>query len=216
MLAIAALEGWYITALDVKSAFLYGQLDEEIYMEQPEGFKVPGKEDYVLRLRRAIYGLKQAAHAWYKELVKSMELLHFKRLSTDTGIFIFRTADGNFVIMIAYVDDILFMGPKRKLVDQKKAEFMAKWECHDLGEPKEFLRMRILRKNGKIYLDQAAYLEKVLQRFGMADCHAARTPMPEGWRPEPNPDPVDEKLRHLFQSVIGSLLYLMLAPQSHG
>jgi hypothetical protein len=210
MLAVAALEDWYVTALDVKSAFLYGKLDEEIYMEQPEGFKVPGKEHMVLRLRRAIYGLKQAAHAWYKELVKSMELLHFKRLSTDTGIFIFHTADSGFVIMIAYVDDILFMGPNRKLVDKKKGEFMAKWECRDLGEPKEFLRMHIIRRNGKIYLDQSAYLEKVLQRFGMADCHSARTPMPEGWRPEPNPDPVDDKLRQLFQSVIGSLLYLML------
>ena len=179
MLAIAALENRYITALDVKSAFLYGKLDEEIYMDQPEGFKIPGKEGYVFRLRRAIYGLKQAAHAWYKELVKSMELLHFKRLSTDTGIFIFRTADGGFVIMIAYVDDILFMGPNRKLVDKKKGEFMAKWECQNLGKPTEFLQMRILRKNGKIYLDQNAYLEKVLQWFGMADCHAAKTPLPE-------------------------------------
>ncbi len=68
LFALAALENWHMTALDVKTAFLYGQLDEEIYMEQPEGFKVKGQELKVLRLRRAIYGLKQASLAWWKEL----------------------------------------------------------------------------------------------------------------------------------------------------
>ena len=64
MLALSALKGWHISRLDVKTAFLYGKLDEELYMEQPEGFKFPGKENKVMRLKRAIYGLKQAALAW--------------------------------------------------------------------------------------------------------------------------------------------------------
>ena len=110
MLALAALEDWYITGVDVKTAFLYGKLDEEIYMEQPEGFKIKGQETKVFRLLRALYGLKQASHAWYKELVESVKLFGFKRLLTDTGIFIFRDEKGDFVILIAYVDDILFMG----------------------------------------------------------------------------------------------------------
>ena len=90
MLALAALNDWVIMGVDVKTAFLYGKLDEEIYMEQPEGFKVKGHEDKVFRLRRAIYGLKQASQAWYKELVESVKQFGFKRLSTDTGIFIYR------------------------------------------------------------------------------------------------------------------------------
>ena len=210
MLAITAIEQWYITGVDVKTAFLYGKLEEEIYMRQPEGFVIPGKEHKVYRLLRAIYGLKQASRAWYMELVKSLKLLGFKRLQTDAGIFIFRDERGNFVVVIAYVDDILFAGPNRKLVDSKKKEFMKRWECRDLENPKEFLRMRIRRDAKHIYLDQSAYLGTVLNRFQMMDCRVAKTPMVEGYKPLPNTGPVDPKRRALFQSIIGSLLYLML------
>jgi len=143
LFALAALENWHMTALDVKTAFLYGQLDEEIYMEQPEGFKVKGQEFKVLRLRRAIYGLKQASLAWWKELDKSVRKLGFKRLYADAGIFVCRHKDSTILVMLAYVDDILFMGPNKSLLMSKKALFMEQWECRDLGECKEFLQMRI-------------------------------------------------------------------------
>ena len=210
MLALAALENWFITAIDVKTAFLYGKLDEEIYMEQPEGFKIQGKEQKVFRLLRAIYGLKQASNAWYKELVESAKTLGFKRLSTDTGIFIHRATNDEFVIMIAYVDDVLFVGPNRKLVIAKKEEFKLMWECRDLGEPSSFLQMQIRRQGNIIRLDQTAYLKMVLERFEMMDCRVADTPMVEGYKPLPNEGPVNAQLRQQYQSVIGSLLYLML------
>ncbi len=99
-----------MTALDVKTAFLYGQLDEEIYMEQPEGFKVKRQEFKVLHLRCAIYGLKQASLAWWKELDKSVRKLGFKRLYADTGIFVCQHKDSTILIMLAYVDDIFVHG----------------------------------------------------------------------------------------------------------
>ena len=210
LLATAALENWDISALDVKTAFLYGQLDEEIYMEQPEGFKVRGQEDKVLRLLRAIYGLKQASLAWWKELDKSFKELGFKRLYADAGLFVYRHADGTIVIVIAYVDDIIFLGKNKSLIASKKAEFMKRWECRDLGECKEFLRMRITRKDGKILLDQTAYLQKVLERFGMVNARFAATPLPAGYKPIPNEGPADSTIRSKYQSVIGSLLYIML------
>jgi hypothetical protein len=210
LFATAALENWYISALDVKTAFLYGKLDEEIYMEQPEGFKVKGQEDKVLRLRRALYGLKQAALAWWKELDQSVQQLGFKRLYADAGLFVCRHNDGTILVMIAYVDDILFMGPNKSLLASKKALFMEQWECRDLGDCKEFLRMRIQRKNGKIYLDQTAYLLKVIERFGITNARYTATPLPAGYKPLDNPDPADPSIRSKFQSVIGSLLYIML------
>ena len=88
MFALAALNEWHISGLDVKTAFLYGKLDEEIYMEQPEGFKIPGQERKVLCLRRAIYGLKQASIAWWRELANSLKSMGFKRLYSDAGIYI--------------------------------------------------------------------------------------------------------------------------------
>jgi len=91
ILAMAALENWVAYGLDVRNAYLYGELDEEIYMEQPEGFRVPGKEDFVLRLRRALYGLKQAGLAWWRALKQSMEELGSTSLTSDAGVFIYRS-----------------------------------------------------------------------------------------------------------------------------
>ena len=88
ILALAVLENWTIEAVDVKSAFLYGPLEEEIYMEQPMGFVIKGKEHLVLRLLRALYGLKQGARVWWIELDKSLKSFGFKRLYADAGIFV--------------------------------------------------------------------------------------------------------------------------------
>lgn len=210
ILAFAALNNWCLEALDVKTAFLYGELDEEIYMSQPQGFERKGEEQKVLRLRKAIYGLKQAALAWWKQLSDSLKLLGFTRLYSDSGIFIHQHHDDTLVVILAYVDDIMITGPNPMIVKQKKKLFMDKWECRDLGECKEFLRMRILRKNGKIYLDQTAYLQKVLVRFGMTNAKPARTPLPTGYKPEVSAILSTPDLRSRYQSVIGSLLYLML------
>jgi len=143
ILALAVLEKWKIEGLDVKSAFLYGTLDEELYMEQPQGFKVPGNERKVLHLKKAIYGLKQAARAWWHELDRSLKALSFSRLYADAGIFIAKHADGTMVIILMYVDDIILTGPNTTQVVSKKKLFMDKWECCDLGECREFLCMRI-------------------------------------------------------------------------
>ena len=167
MLALAALENWYITGLDVQSTYLYGKLDEEIYMEQPEGFAAPGQERKVLRLWCALYGLKQAGLAWWCTLNESLKELGFERLKSEAGIFIYKKKGTNVVVGIIYIDDALFCGPNKAVVDSIKAQFMHKWECRDLGEPKEFLRMHITRKGCTIHLDQCAYLQKVIERCSM-------------------------------------------------
>jgi len=139
MLALATLENWYITGLDIRSAYLYGKLDEEIYMEQPKGFAVPGQERKVLCLWCALYGLKQASLAWWHTLNESLKELGFEHLKSEAGIFFYKKKGTNIVIGIIYVDDALFCGPNNAVVDAIKAQFMHKWECRDLGEPNEFL-----------------------------------------------------------------------------
>ena len=104
LLAIAALEDWHLQALDIKSAYLYGNLDEEFYMEQPEGFQM--EKGKVWQLCKVLYGLKQGAVAWWKECDKSMHNFHFKRSLSDASVFIF--IEGNkIVIAINYVDNAL-------------------------------------------------------------------------------------------------------------
>ena len=209
ILALAALENWHIEGVDVKSAYLYGLLDEEIFMEQPEGFAVRGQEHKVIRLRRALYGLKQAGLAWWRSLDASMSEIGFKRLHSDAGIFI-HTSNKGTVVAVVYVDDALFCGSNTPHLRELKARFMKKWECRDLGDVSEFLRMRIKRVGREIHIDQVDYLQKVLERCGMENAKSAPTPLPEGYIPKPNVEVADPALRKRFQTVIGSLLYLMI------
>src|ERR1700733_14823667 len=210
MFALARLEGMYMTGIDVKTAFLYGKLDEEVYMSQPEGFVLKGRERKVMQLKRALYGLKQAALAWWKELESFMKTIGFRRTSSDAGIFVYKDKKGRQVIAIVYVDDGLFMGLDKKLVNEKKNACMKHWEYHDTGNVNEFLGMRITQNVQTITIDQQQYLKKVLERFNMINAKIAPTPLPSGYSPIENKDPLNPVLRQQYQSVIGSLLYLML------
>ena len=149
MLALAALQDWYLTGLDVRNAYLYGELEEELYMEQPEGFKINGQEHKVLHLNRALYGLKQAGLAWWQMLSKSIKQLGFTCLTSDSGLYVYRQGN-NLVVVIVYVDNAIFCGPNKALVHDLKNKFMAKWECCDLGDIKEFLCMNITRDGSNI------------------------------------------------------------------
>src|SRR6266851_2473904 len=212
MVALAALKNWHITGLDVKTAFLYGELDEELYMEQPEGFKVKGHEGKVLRLKRAIYGLKQAALAWWKPLDKSMGELGFTCLRSDSGIFVNKDQS---IIVIVYVDDVLFLGTDKQKLLKIKELFMKQWECRDLGDAQEFLHMCIRQKDGKIYLNQTTYLQKVIEHFNLQNAKPALTPLPKGYQPSPVKENASVTLHSKYQQVIGSLLYIMLGTQPY-
>jgi hypothetical protein len=209
ILALAALKNWKISGLDVKSAYLYGILDEEIYMEQPEGFVNPVHPKKVLRLLRALYGLKQAGLAWWRAMKQSMEDLGFKCLNSDAGIFLYKKKDA-LCIAVVYVDDCFFTGLDDAINQQLKGAFMKKWECRDLGELSEFLGMRIVRNSSKIHIDQCAYLKIVLERCGIQNSKRAATPLPAGYVPTKSEMVASPELRSKYQTVIGSLLYLML------
>ena len=209
ILALAALNKWYIQAVDVHNTYLYGKLDEEIYMEQPEGFHVKGQENKVYWLHRALYGLKQAGLVWWCELDKSMSQLGFKRIQSDASIFICRTKS-TYIIAVVYVDDALFCGPDLTLITKVKKQFTDKWECRDLGEPMEFLRMCILHRDNVIMIHQSDYLRKVLECLRLLNTKAAPTPLPAGYHAIPNDAEVDTTLHSRYQMVIGSLIYLMI------
>jgi hypothetical protein len=153
--------------------------------------------------------LKQAALAWWKELESSMKRLGFKRTASDAGVF-FKYVNGTLVVVIVYVDDAIFFGKSIEAVKKVKKTFMDMWECRDLGEAREFLRMKIRREGRKIFLDQTAYLDKVVERFGMSNARGAQTPLPGGYVPEESKGQCDPEFRQKYQSIIGSLLYIML------
>ena len=117
-----------------------------------------------------------------------MKQLGFEGLISDAGLFIWKNKHG-FVITVIYVDDALFCGPNKALVQELKEKFMKRWECWDLGDVTKFLRMKVHRDGSKINLDQCAYLETVLEHCGMQNCKSAATPLPAGYMLEPvSPD----------------------------
>jgi Reverse transcriptase (RNA-dependent DNA polymerase) len=110
IVALATLQHWHMSSIDVKTAFLYRELDKKLFMEQPEGFKKKGQEHKVFHLKRALYGLKQAALQWWRALDKSMEAMGFKCLKSDSGVFVLMRSGRPEVIVIVYVDDAVFLG----------------------------------------------------------------------------------------------------------
>jgi Reverse transcriptase (RNA-dependent DNA polymerase) len=139
-----------------------------------------------------------------------MEAMGFKCLKSDSGVFVLMCSGRPEIIVIVDVDDAVFLGRQKHLVNNYKECFMRTWECHDLGEIKEFLKMRINCLKSVITLDQKDYLMTVLKRFNMHNVKKVSTPLPSGYIPVPNKSPVDKKLHTKYQQVIGSLLYLMI------
>ncbi|KAE9298585.1 hypothetical protein PR003_g23199 [Phytophthora rubi] len=166
LLTIAALLDLEIHQMDVKTAFLNGFLEEEIYMAQPEGFQIPGKEHLVCKLLKSLYGLKQAPRVWYKTLSAFLESLGFHKLIKDSCVFK-RTVNGVTCYIAVYVDDLLIIAPTPALVDELKSALKKRFSMTDLGEVKYLLGWSIQRdrKNRTIFIHQHKYATKVLDRF---------------------------------------------------
>jgi Reverse transcriptase (RNA-dependent DNA polymerase) len=138
-----------------------------------------------------------------------MKVLGFKRLNSDARIFMCQEGT-KLIVAVVYVDDAMFFGKTKKLVDKKKALFMNKWECCDLGEVKEFLCMRVKRQGLDITINQVDYLKKVLEWFQMTNAKVTQTPLPSNWDPKENKGKATAAEITCYQSIIGSLLYLMI------
>ena len=203
--------------MDVKSAFLNGVLDEEIYMEQPQGFTVTGQENKVCRLDKAIYGLKQASRAWNIQFHGVLTELGFKRTSSDAGVYVYvmpSTRGDGPLIVILYVDDITIMGASIEAVKRLKADLEKRYEMTDLGEIESYLGVRIIRDRSKkrIQINQSGYVKDVLDRFSMADANPHNTPLPAGADAhliKNTEQASDAEIKH-YQSLIGSLLYVQI------
>jgi hypothetical protein len=213
LLALAALENWEIHQMDVKSAFLNGLLDEEIYMEQPQGFILPDHNHQVCLLHKAIYGLKQASRAWNLQFHGVLLELGFTRTHSDAGIYHRQDAGGT-IIVILYVDDITLLGDKIEEISRLKITLSTRYEMTDLGEIDSYLGVRITRDRSirRLEIDQSRYISEIVQRFGMADANPARTPLPSGAEAhlvKHDGEATPQEIKS-YQQIIGSLLYVQI------
>src|SRR6266404_1179971 len=174
LLVLAVLEDWHIHQMDVKSAFLNGVLDEEIYMEQPPGFITSGAELKVCQLKKSLYGLKQAPHQWNIAFHTALTELGLKWMACDAGIYVHPQRGGmGSLYLILYVDDVTFFGSSMEDIEALKTALSTHFEMTDMGEIQSYLGIRILRDrpNRRLEIDQSRYLRGVLARFNMADAN---------------------------------------------
>ncbi|KAH0685102.1 hypothetical protein KY289_022854 [Solanum tuberosum] len=217
VLGLAASLNLEIEQMDVKTTFLHGDLEEEIYMEQPEGFKVEGKENFVCKLKKSLYGLKQAPRQWYKKFESVMGEQGYKKTSSDHCVFVQKFSDNDFIILLLYVDDMLIVGKNTSKIDELKKELRKSFSMKDLGHAKQILGMRItrLRDERKIYLSQKKYIERVLERFNMKNAKPVSTPLAGHMKLSKKMcltvrEEKESMAKVPYSFVVGSLMYAMV------
>lgn len=206
LIALAAQKGWLLYQLDIKSAFLNGELTNEIYVEQPQGFVIEGAEDKVYRLKKALYGLKQASRAWYSQIDAYFIEHGFERSKSESTLYV-KTQGTSTLIVALYVDDLLFCGDDEKMIHDFKIEMMKRYEMSDMGLLHHFLGMEIYQENDGVFICQRKYANNILKKFGMGDCNPTLIPLVvnEKMKKEDGEKKIDASI---YRSMVGSLLYL--------
>ncbi|GKA65283.1 zinc finger, CCHC-type containing protein [Tanacetum coccineum] len=207
LLAIAANNKWEVHHLDVKSAFLHGDLKEEVYVTQPEGFIKKQDQGKVYRLIKALYGLRQAPRAWNIKLDNTLKSLDFKKCALEQAIYIKTSKDSTLLIGV-YVDDLIITGTPKKEIDKFKAQMEEKFEMSDLGLLAYYLGIEVTQTNGDISIKQSAYASKILKEAGMIDCNETLIPMDPGTRLTKITEGTMVNSTE-YRSLIGCLRYLL-------
>ena len=214
MLAMAASEGMQMEQLDVTTTFLYAELKEEVYLEIPEGMFPDGEHaGKVLRLLRALYGLKQSPRCWNLHLDKALGYFGMKRLSADFCVYVIGV--GAFRVMLGvFVDDMFMIGHLMEQINKLKMQLQGRFKMKDLGAATFLLGMEIRRlPGGDVKLVQEKYLGEVLERFPVEGSRLASTPLPPACKlsQEDGPKSAEERRSMTqipYRSAIGSLMYL--------
>lgn len=170
MLALVAHHNWELKQIDVTTAFLYGDLDKDIYMRQPKVFIDSSKPDHVFLLKKALYALKQSPRQWNIKFDKCMQSLGFKRSAHDHCLYFKDTASVPMFLLL-YVDDMLLVSPCLKTIKHAQNCLSANFDMKDLCDAKKILGMNITRDRNKsvLVLNQISYVEKVLSKFSMSN-----------------------------------------------
>ena len=207
IIGMAASHRWELHHLDVKTAFLYGELKEEVYVKQPEGFVVKGSENKVYKLRKALYGLRQAPRAWNEKLHTVLCELNFERCLKEPSLY--RKKQHEDLLLVAvYVDDLLVAGSNIEMIHEFKRAMAAKFEMSDLGRLSYYLGIEVIQREGSIILSQERYATRILEEAGLMGCNSAHIPMDAGVKlgKAEKEEGVDERE---YRRNIGCLRYLL-------
>ena len=206
LIAIVALHNIEIHQMDVKTAFLNGDLNEEIYMDQLKGFISLGQEKKVCRLVKSLYGLKQAPKQWHEKFNKVMMSNGFTINECDKCVYVKDTNNG-YDIVCLYVDDMLILGSNNYIITTSKKMLFSKFNMKDLGVADVILGIKISRTSGGLILSQSHYIEKLLDKFDKDESNIARTLVDINLHLSKN---IGQSISQLeYSRIIGSLMYIM-------
>lgn len=206
ILSVTATENLQLLQFDVKTAFLYGNLTEEVYMKQPEGYS--DGSDRVCKLNRSLYGLKQAPRCWNQRFVNFIKQYSLKQSMADPCLFT-RTRNNNKLLVIIYVDDGLIAGSNQEEIQVFIRELKQEFKI-TVGPPESFLGIHILRqKDRSIFLTQRIYSEKILDKFRMSEAKPVSTPSEGIIQKNDTEEVFDKKIP--YRQAVGSLMYLTSA-----
>jgi hypothetical protein len=209
LLSLAAINDWEIEQMDFITAFLNGDIEEEIYMEQPKGLEIKGQENKVFLLKKSLYGLKQAPRQWNKKLREYLINYGFKQCVTDNGVFIKLNPSGTLILTV-YVDDILIIGPSIHEINKFKSDVNKRFKANDLGPAHYIIGLQIKRDRIKktLTISQAKYIKDMLSRFNMIDAKPISTPADPSLVIKADGKPVKDTVP--YKEAIGSLIYCMV------
>ncbi|GJV53620.1 retrovirus-related pol polyprotein from transposon TNT 1-94 [Tanacetum coccineum] len=205
-IANAATKNMIIYQMDVKTAFLNGDLQEEVFVSQPEGFEDQENPTHVYRLKKALYGLKQAPRAWYDTLSKFLMANNFFKGAVDPTLFT-RKSGKHILLVQIYVDDIIFASTDLNACNIFSKEMSSKFQMSMMGQMSFFLGLQVSQSPGGIFINQAKYALETLKKYGMDLSDPVDTPMVDRLKLDEDlmGTPVDQTR---FRGMVGSLMYL--------
>ncbi|GJZ16504.1 putative ribonuclease H-like domain-containing protein, partial [Tanacetum coccineum] len=205
-LAFASYMGFIVYQMDVKSAFLYGKIDEEVYVSQPPGFLDPKYPEKVYKVVKALYGLHQAPRAWYATLSTFLLKNGYRRGTIDKTLFL-KKDKHDIILVQVYVDDIIFGSTKKSWCDEFEALMKSRFQMSSMGELTFFLGLQVKQKPNGIFISQDKYVAEILKKFDFASVKTASTPI-ETQKPLVKDEEASDVDVHLYRSMIGSLMYV--------
>ena len=216
--ALAVARSFFIHQLDIKTAFLYADIDRDgIYIRPPPGVTrtKPGR---VWKLNKGLYGLKQSPRLWHNKISESLSKEGFTKLCRDPSCYSRGTGSSQ-VIICLFVDDILLFSEQRHQINEVKDKLVQEYKLSDVGEVSKYLQMRIHydRDGGTLLVEQKRYVEEKLREFDMEDCKPVSTPLPPGCRLSADDCPIiggpewKEAQKYPYRQIIGSLMHLSVA-----
>ena len=208
LIAYAAIKDWDINHYDVETAFLYGSLREDIYMEQPPGF-IQEHENKILvcKLKQAIYGLKQSGRVWYETLNKYLEKCNLKKFKSDPCIFRYKKENSELMLGL-HVDDMIIINSDNDILDEVIRMISKQFKLKRSDNLNNILGIEINITPDIISMNQQKFIEEILRRFKMSDCHSVSTPIDINQNLDNCKDSklIDSKK---YQEILGSIMYIM-------